>query len=152
MLRCRYVNIKNGGEVCGAIVAEASKKRQVWSCRRFPRIRADQAWGWNKLAASDLRISAKSAANHLREPHWYRSLRGCDEVFLVFGRLYPAAGSITIGMVGVWLPPAGSMVTAKPFAITPVDILWNIMPLPLPSGLNQPAGMGALPSAGSSQS
>jgi hypothetical protein len=62
------------------------------------------------------------------------------------------AGAITIGMVGLWLPPA-SMVTAKPLALMPaVCMAWNIMPLPLLSGLNQPAGMGAPLSAGSSQS
>ena len=63
------------------------------------------------------------------------------------------AGSITIGVVGLWLPLAGSTVTAKPLASMPAVLsLWKIMPLPLPSGLNHPAAIGALPSAGSSQS
>ena len=54
-----------------------------------------------------------------------------------------------IGAVGVSDPSARSMVTPKAFAGTPVGSGGNTtLALPVASGLNVPAGIGALPFAG----
>ena len=54
-----------------------------------------------------------------------------------------------MGAVGVSEPSARSMVTPKALAGTPVGSGGNTkLALPVASGLNVPAGMGALPLAG----
>jgi len=58
------------------------------------------------------------------------------------------APAITIGIVGVWLPPSGSMVTANILGAAFSMLGIMIEAFPCASGLKVPNGIGAEPLAG----